>query len=123
MSNLTDAFQSADNTRLAALLDEHVVLNSPIRESGFTGRQAVLHILSQAREFIDGFHCALELRQDQTAMIRVLGTVNGKEVDAIYHLRLTPSDTIQQMWVYLRPLPGLQAFANEMGKRLGMITS
>ncbi len=121
MSHLTDAFQSTDKSDLLTLLDADVVLNSPVRESGFSGRDTVAHILSQARDFITGFECVQEIRQNDVAVIRIAGTVDGKVVDASYQLQLTPTGTVREMSVYIRPMSGLQAFANEMGKRLGMI--
>lgn len=114
------AFQAIDESSLQKILHPEVVLHSPILESAFPGRGTVIHILLQARKFIDNFQCVDEILAQGRGSVRIAGSIEGHELDAMYYFQLTSENLIQEMWVYVRPMPAYQAFAKEMGKRLGI---
>ena len=111
---------SGDLAALPALLHPDVVFRSPAAYKPYHGAPAVALILrtvfgvfsgfAYERQFAtgDGFDVALEFRAQ----------VGGKELKGIDLIRFDAEGRIVDFEVMIRPASGLQALAEEMGRRL-----
>ncbi len=111
---------SGDLAALPALLHPEVVFRSPVAFTPYHGAPAVALILSTVfavfsgfayeRQFAtgDGFDVALEFR----------ARAGGRQLKGIDLIRFDADGRIVDFEVMIRPASGLQALAEEMGRRL-----
>lgn len=111
---------SRDLAALPRLLHAEAVFRSPAAYRPYHGAPAVAHILQTVlrvfgefvyeRQFasVDGFDVALEFR----------ARVGDKELKGVDLIRFDAEGRIVDIEVMIRPASGLQALAEEMGRRL-----
>jgi SnoaL-like domain len=112
--------ESRDLAALPALLHPDAVFRSPAVFKPYRGAPAVALILRTAagvfadfayeRQFVtaEGFDVALEFR----------ARVSGRELKGVDLIRFDADGRIVDFEVMIRPASGLQALADEMGRRL-----
>ncbi|MCW2992131.1 MAG: nuclear transport factor 2 family protein [Solirubrobacterales bacterium] len=103
---------------LEALADD-VVLHSPVTFRPFEGKAVVSHVLRTVFEVFEGFRYTDHLREGPTSILVFKAGVAGREVDGIDLVREDADGLIGDFTVMVRPLSGLTALAEEMGRRLG----
>ncbi|MCW2968726.1 MAG: nuclear transport factor 2 family protein [Solirubrobacteraceae bacterium] len=118
-----DAFRAGVEARdvdaMRAALAPHVVLHSPVTFRPFEGRDVVGHVLATVAGVFEDFHYTDHLRDGATSILVFRASVNGREVDGIDLVREGADGLIEDFTVMVRPLSGLTALAEEMGRRLG----
>lgn len=113
------AVEAGDVDAMRATLAEDVVLHSPVTFRPFEGRDVVWHVLSTVAGVFEDFRYTDHLREGPTSVLVFKASVNGREVDGIDLVRESAEGLISDLTVFIRPLSGLTALAEEMGKRLG----
>jgi hypothetical protein len=118
-----EAFKTAAESRnfdaMRATLAEDVVLHSPVTFKPFEGRDVVGHVITTVAQVFEGFRYVEHLDKGMTSVLVFKASVNGREVDGIDLVHTNAEGLIDDLTVFIRPLSGLTALAEEMGRRLG----
>jgi hypothetical protein len=120
----SDAFRAAvereDISALEDVLAEDVVFRSPAVFRAYEGRPAVLLLLAAAAQVFEGFHYTHQLETDDTAVLAFSARVGDRALDGIDLLHFAADGSVRELAVYIRPLSGLTALAEAMGRLLGV---
>ena len=125
-----DAFVDAVHTRTREALEpcfaDDCRFLSPVVFSAYEGKEVVVTILAEGamKVFGDDFHYVHKFEQDGAAALIFKATVNGRELDGLDLLSFDDDGLITELKVMARPLSGLNALKDEMGKRfeaLGLV--
>lgn len=126
----SDAFADAVHTRtreaLEPLLAEDVRFLSPVVFAPYEGKELVLTILAEGamKVFGDDFEYVHRFESGNAAALIFRATVGGRQVDGLDLLTFDDDGLITELKVMARPLSGLNALKEEMGKRfeaLGLV--
>ncbi|MCO7626174.1 nuclear transport factor 2 family protein [Pseudomonas fluorescens] len=106
---------------LPELLDPNAVFRSPMAHSPYPGAQVVTMILSTVCNVFEDFkyHRELATADGLNVVLEFSAKVGAKELKGIDMIRFDESGKIVEFEVMVRPLSGLQALGEEMGRRLG----
>ena len=109
-----------DFSELRSIVHPDVIFRSPVAYSAYMGADAlVLAISTVATVFEDFTYYRQAATGDGLSAVLEFGAkVAGKEVKGIDFIRFGEDGKIAEFEVMIRPLSGLQALAQEMGKRL-----
>jgi hypothetical protein len=109
------AFAAGDASAIGPLLADDAVLHSPITDRfDFEGREAVLHVLGAAMATLDDRSYDTPLLAGGQVALRLSARVRSRPVDAVTVLDVSADGLIRKIKVFVRPLPGLAAFAAAM---------
>jgi 2,4-dienoyl-CoA reductase (NADPH2) len=110
----------ADLAELPAILHPRAVFRSPMAYSPYPGAQAVQLILGTVVKVFEDFayHREFADADGQGVVLEFSAKVNGKELKGIDMIRFDDEGRIVDFEVMVRPMSGLQALGDEMGKRL-----
>ncbi len=111
--------ESGDLDSALAALAEDVVLHSPVTFKPFEGRVVVSHVLRTVSEVFEDFHYTDHLTAEGTSALVFEARVGDRSVQGIDLVRENADGLIDDISVMVRPLSGLNALAEEMGRRLG----
>ncbi len=111
--------EAGDIEAALGALSEDVVLHSPVTFRAFEGRDVVSHVLRTVFAVFEDFRYTDHLHEGATSILVFKASVNGREVDGIDLVRESADGEITDLTVMVRPLSGLTALAEEMGRRLG----
>lgn len=119
----SDAFrQAAENKDFKSgerLFTEGVVFRSPFVHKPYEGRDAVLFLLSNVAQVFEDFRYVHQVETGETAVLMFEARVGDRELQGVDILEFDPDGQIEAMAVMVRPMSGLQALGEEMGRRLG----
>jgi hypothetical protein len=124
----SDAFRTAieaeDRDALVACLAEDVRFLSPVVFRAYEGRDLVGTILTEGamRVFRD-FRYREQLEDGDVSALVFAARVDDREVDGLDLLRFDAEGQVAELTVMVRPMSGLHALADGMGKefeRLGI---
>ena len=130
---LSDRFRAAveegNVDQVPELFHEHAAFRSPVLFKPYEGRDQVLKVLRAAEQVlgIGGrflYVHQLEDPHDRVAILEFATEVDGKQVEGIDKLPFDEDGLITELKVMARPLSGLNALKDEMGKRfeaLGLV--
>jgi hypothetical protein len=124
----SDAFRAAveaeDPQALAACLAEDVVFRSPVVFKEYTGHQVVATILTEgAMKVFEDFHYVDHFDNGDSAALIFHARVGNRELDGLDLLRFDGDGRVRELTVMVRPMSGLNALAEAMGRefeRLGL---
>src|SRR5262245_55737685 len=123
----SDAFragaESKDFSQAEALFSPEVVFNSPAVFKPYSGLDALKVLLGAVVEVFEDFRYVDQVESGDTAVLVFAARVGDRRVDGVDVLRFGPDGRIAEMTVMVRPLSGLIALAEEMGRRLGVTAS
>jgi ketosteroid isomerase-like protein len=111
--------ESGDSDAALAALADDVVLRSPVSFKAFEGKEVVSHVLRTVFEVFEDFRYTDHLREGATSVLVFRARVGARDVDGIDLVRESTDGLIADLTVMVRPLSGLTALAEEMGRRLG----
>jgi hypothetical protein len=118
----SDAFRHAverhDVAALEDVFSEDVTFRSPAVFRAYEGRQAVLMLLHAVSQVFEGFHYTDQVETGDTAVLAFSATVGDRALDGIDLLRFDAAGSVCELAVYIRPLSGLTALAEAMGRML-----
>jgi len=106
---------------LSALLHPQAVFRSPMAYKPYNGAPVVSLILNTVLKVFEGFtyHRELATADGLNVVLEFSATVSGRELKGIDMIRFDEDGKIVEFEVMIRPMSGLQALGDEMGRRLG----
>jgi hypothetical protein len=124
----SDAFRSAveseDPDALTRALAEDVVFRSPVVFKAYQGKALVSTILVEgAMNVFEDFRYTDQLEDGDVAALIFKARVGEREVDGLDLLRFDGDGMVSELMVMVRPMSGLNALAEAMGRqfeRLGI---
>jgi hypothetical protein len=124
----SDAFKAAveagDAAALSDSLAEDVVFRSPVVFRPYKGKPIVSAIITQAAmNVFEDFRYVERLEDGDTAALIFEARVGDRQVDGLDLLRFGADGKIAELMVMVRPMSGLNALAEAMGRefeRLGI---
>ncbi|MDB5983212.1 MAG: hypothetical protein JWQ69_4227 [Pseudomonas sp.] len=110
-----------DLQALPELLDAQAVFRSPMAHTPYPGAAVVSMILGTVLEVFENFkyHRELSTADGLNVVLEFSANVGGKELKGIDMIRFNEQGKIVEFEVMVRPLSGLQALGEQMGRRLG----
>ena len=124
----SDAFRQAveagDGDALSEALAEEVVFRSPVVFSPYEGRALVAAIVTEAAfNVFQDFQYSERLEDGDVAALIFTARVGDRDVDGLDLLRFDEEGKVTELTVMVRPMSGLHALAEAMGRefeRLGI---
>lgn len=112
---------TGDLQSLPALLDPQAVFRSPMAHTPYPGAPVVSMILNTVFQVFEDFtyHRELATADGLNVILEFSARVGEKQLKGIDMIRFNQQGKIVDFEVMVRPLSGLQALGEEMGKRLG----
>jgi 2,4-dienoyl-CoA reductase (NADPH2) len=112
--------ESKDLGELASILHPKAVFRSPMAHTPYPSAQAVQLFLSNVIQVFENFtyHRELASADGLNLVLEFSATVNGKEIKGIDLVQFDSEGKILDFEVMVRPMSGLQALGDEMGKRM-----
>lgn len=116
-----EMIRTGDLSALPALLDTNAVFRSPMAHTPYPGAQVVAMILNTVFKVFEDFkyHRELTTADGLNVILEFSAKVGSKELKGIDMIRFDEHGKIVEFEVMVRPLSGLQALGEEMGRRLG----
>lgn len=118
----SDAFRAAaeakDFSAIDQLFAEDVSFKSPVVFKAYEGRDAVGVLLGTVLKVFEDFRYTDHTETGDTATLAFSARVGDRELDGIDLLRFDADGKIREMAVYVRPMSGMHALAEEMKARL-----
>lgn len=110
-----------DLSALPDLLDSQAVFRSPMAHTPYSGAPVVSTILDTVIKVFEDFtyHRELATADALSVVLEFSARVGGRELKGIDMIRFNEQGKIVEFEVMIRPLSGLQALGEEMGRRLG----
>jgi hypothetical protein len=116
------AFESAVEARdfeaLTATLAPDVIFRSPVVFRPYEGKEVVSLILGAAVRVFRDFEYVERLESGNLAALVFRARVGDRQVDGIDLLRFDSEGRVGQLTVMVRPMSGVQALADGMGREL-----
>jgi len=120
----SDAFRKAaeakDFSQAEELFSPEVVFRSPAVFKPYTGLEALGVLLGAVVQVFEDFRYVDQVETGDTAVLVFEARAGDKELNGVDVLRFGEDGRIVEMMVMIRPLSGLNALAEEMGRRLGV---
>jgi 2,4-dienoyl-CoA reductase (NADPH2) len=115
-----DMIESKNLGALASILHPKAVFRSPMAYTPYPSAQAVQVILSNVVQVFENFkyHRELASADGLSVVLEFSAQVNGKDLKGIDMVQFDAEGKITDFEVMVRPMSGLQALGDEMGKRL-----
>ena len=113
--------ESRDISRLAALIDEHAVFESPVVHRPQVGRDLVVRYLAGAMAVLGGpaFRYVGQWNNEDGAVLEFQTEVDGIAINGVDIIRLTPDgERISHFKVMIRPLKAIELVHRMMGEAL-----
>lgn len=118
----SDAFKRAaeakDFSRGEELFSPDVVFRSPAVFKPYAGLDALKVLLGAVVEVFEDFRYVDQVETGDTAVLIFEARVGDRELNGVDILRFGEDGKIAEMMVMVRPLSGLNALVEEMGRRL-----
>lgn len=110
-----------DLSALPELLAANVVFRSPMAHTPYPGPTVVSTILNTVLQVFGDFtyHRELATADGLSVVLEFSAKVSGRELKGIDMIRFDENGKIVEFEVMVRPMSGLQALGEEMGRRLG----
>jgi len=118
----SDAFRAAaeakDFEAGRDLFAEDVTFRSPFVHKPYEGIDALTFLLGNVAQVFENFHYISHVENGDTAVLMFEAEVNGRELQGVDILKFGDADRITEMTVMIRPMTGLAALGEEMGRRM-----
>ncbi|WP_311886526.1 MULTISPECIES: nuclear transport factor 2 family protein [unclassified Pseudomonas] len=117
-----EMIRTGNLSALPGLLDPQAVFRSPMAHTPYPGASVVSMILNTVFEVFEDFqyHRELATADGLNVILEFSAKVGAKELKGIDMIRFDESGKIVEFEVMVRPLSGLQALGEEMGRRLAI---
>ncbi len=117
-----DAFRAAaeskDFSAAETLFTEDANFRSPAVFKPYEGREAIAMILGAVVQVFEDFRYTEQTETGDAAALAFSARVGDRELEGIDLLRFDEDGRIRELAVYVRPLSGLNALAEAMGRKL-----
>ena len=120
-----EAVHDRSREGIEAALAPDVRFLSPVVFSAYEGREVVTTIIAEgAMQVFEDFEYVHMLEEGDVATLIFRASVGGRSLDGLDLLSFDPEGLISEFKVMVRPMSGLHALADAMGKRfeaLGLV--
>ena len=120
----SDAFKQAaeskDFSKVEELFSPDVVFRSPAVFKPYTGLDSLRVLLGAVAETFEDFSYLDQVETGDTAVLVFEARVGDRQLNGVDILSFDSDGLIAEMMVMIRPLSGLEALVEEMGRRLGV---
>jgi SnoaL-like domain len=117
-----DAFKAAvlagDESALADVLADDVVFRSPAVYKPYEGREATMVVLRAVSRVFEDFRYEDRFEAEDGEVLQFSARVGDRELNGIDLLRFDHAGKIRELTVMIRPLSGLTALVEAMGREL-----
>jgi hypothetical protein len=113
-----DAVLAGDESALAEVLADDVVFRSPAVYKPYEGREATMLVLRAVSRVFEDFRYDDRFEGDDGEVLLFSARVGNRELNGIDLLRLDDAGKIRELTVMIRPLSGLTALVEAMGREL-----
>lgn len=110
--------EQKDPALLSHLVAEDAILRSPAYFKPKQGKAVVLAIFGAVMTVVKGFEYKGEWVEGNELILLFEGQVEGKEVRGIDRIVLNNEGLLTEIEVFVRPMSGLAALAEQMGQVL-----
>jgi SnoaL-like protein len=117
------AAEAKDFSAIDELFAEDVVFRSPVVFKPYEGREAVAMLLGAVVQVFEDFRYTDQVETGDAAALAFSARVGDRELDGIDFLQFDSEGRVRRMAVYIRPMSGVNALAEAMGKRLAETAS
>ncbi|MGA8746522.1 MAG: nuclear transport factor 2 family protein [Solirubrobacterales bacterium] len=122
----SDAFKQAaeskDFSQLDQLFSAEVIFSSPAVFKPYTGLDALTVLLGTVAEVFEDFRYLDQVETADTAVLVFEARIGERKLNGVDILRFGDDGLVAEMMVMVRPLSGLNALVEEMGRRLGAVS-
>ena len=113
------AWEARDLDRLLALLSDDVVFHSPfVGEPGFEGRDPTAVIFTIALTSLEDVRFTHGFGDDRSHVLVATAAVSEKPIKSTTLLEFDDEGKIREIWMMIRPLTGLAALAEAVGRAI-----
>ena len=112
------AAEAKDFSDIDDLLAEDIVFRSPAVFKPYEGRDLVKAILGAVVQVFEDFRYLDQVEGDDRAVLIFEARVGDRELQGVDILRFDDEGRVSELTVMVRPMSGLNALAEEMGRRL-----
>ncbi len=112
------AAESKDFSTFDDIFAEDVSFCSPAVFKPYEGREAVAMLLFTVAQVFEEFRYTDQLETGDTAMLAFSAKVGDRQLDGVDLLRFDSEGRVRELAVYIRPLSGINALAEAMGRAL-----
>jgi len=118
----SDAFRRAAESKDFSAIDEifaeDVTFRSPVVYKPYEGREAVAGLLGAVVQVFEDFRYTDQVETGDAAALAFSARVGERELDGIDLLRFDEEGKVRELSVYVRPMSGVTALAEAMGRKL-----
>jgi SnoaL-like domain len=112
------AAESKDFSAVDDLFAEDVSFRSPVVFKPYEGRDAVATLLGAVIQVFEDFRYTDQVETGDVATLAFSARIGDRELDGIDLLRFDDDGKVAEMAVYVRPMSGVNALAEAMGRKL-----
>lgn len=112
------AAESKDFSAVDDLFAEDVSFRSPVVFKPYEGREAVATLLGAVIQVFEDFRYTDQVETGDVATLAFSARIGDRELDGIDLLRFNAGGKVEEMAVYVRPMSGVNALAEAMGRKL-----
>jgi SnoaL-like domain len=117
-----DAFKQAvasgEIERIGEILADDVVFRSPAVFKPYEGREATMFVLRAVSRVLEDFEYVDRFEGADGELLLFSARVGDRRIDGIDLLRFDDQGKVRELTVMMRPLTGLQAVVEAMGREL-----
>jgi SnoaL-like domain len=118
----SDRFRAAaegkDFSAVEEIFTEDVTFRSPVVFKPYEGREAVAMILGAVVQVFEDFRYTDQVETGDVATLAFSAMVGDRQLDGIDLLRFGDDGRVRELAVYVRPMSGVSALAEAMGRKL-----
>jgi SnoaL-like protein len=112
------AAESKDFSAIDDLFAEGVSFRSPVVFKPYEGREAVATLLGAVSQVFEDFRYTDQVETGDVATLAFSARIGDRELNGIDLLRFNADGKVEEMAVYVRPMSGVNALAEAMGRKL-----
>jgi SnoaL-like protein len=112
------AAENKDFSAIDDLFAEGVSFRSPVVFKPYEGREAVAALLGAVSQVFEDFRYTDQVETGDVATLAFSARIGDRELDGIDLLRFNADGKVEEMAVYVRPMSGVNALAEAMGRKL-----
>ena len=100
------------------LFTDDVTFRSPFVHTPYEGIDALAFLLGNVVQLFENFKYLSQVETGDTAVLMFEATVNEKQLQGVDILKFDDEGKITELTVMVRPMTGLAALGEEMGRRI-----
>lgn len=112
------AVESKDFSAIEEILAPDLTFRSPAVFKAYEGRDGAGLVLGAAVQVFEDFRYTDQIETGEVAALAFSARVGDRELEGIDLLRFDSEGRVRELAVYVRPLSGLNALSEAMGRKL-----